>query len=77
MDAAAAMLLLLETTRSCAPLVDTPDLPPVMVMPVEACTVATLTADDELSVDCFPLRAVMTLVPATVNVPFSTAAPST
>ena len=72
------MMLLFElTTLSCAPLVDTPERPPVMVMPVEACTVATLTADVDVSLACFPEMAVETLpIPATVTVELKTAAPS-
>ena len=88
MEGAAVMLLFELTTRSCAPLVDTPERPPVMVMPVEACTVATLTADVDVNAACFPEMAVITLVPPTLSVPpidvfpatasveLSTAAPS-
>ena len=71
------MLELLLLNLSCAPLVDTPPRPPVTSMPVEACTVATDTADDPDSVDCFPLSAVAIFVPPTVNDPVIDAAPAT
>ena len=87
-DGAVVMLLLLLTTLSCAPLVDTPDRPPVIVMPVVAATVATLTADVVVSAACFAEMEVITLLPptlsvlltaifpATVRLEFSTAVPS-
>ena len=72
---AAVMLELLLLNLSCAPLVDTPERPPVMVMAVEACTVATLRALLVVNFDCFPLRALTILVPATVSVPLIVVAP--
>ncbi len=71
------MLELLLLNLSCAPLVDTPDRPPVIVMPVVALTVATLTADDDVSAVCFAAREVITLVPATVSVPLIVVVPPT
>ncbi len=62
------MLLLLLTTLSCAPLVDTPPRPPVIVMPVVALTVATDTA--ELAA-CLPEMVVLMSTPARYNGPAS------
>ena len=77
MDGAAVMLLLELTTLSCAPLVDTPPRPPVIVMPVLAATVATLTPDVVVSAVCFAAREFNTFVPATVSVPLIVAFPAT
>ncbi len=77
------MLLLLLTTLNSAPQEATPPRPPVISIPVLACTEATLTALLVVSGACFPERAVdMLPIPATDSAPptvtdeLSSAAPS-
>ena len=70
-------MLPLLTSLSCTPAVVTPPRPPVMVSPVLAVTELKLSAVDAVKAFCFAAIADITLLPATVNEPFNTAAPST
>ena len=63
------MLLLVLTTLSSAPLVDTPPRPPVMVIPVLAVTELKLTAEDVVSAFCFAPIVVITSCPPTYRGP--------
>ena len=72
MGAAVKMLLVLLTTLSCAPLVDTPERPPVTVMPVVEVRVAvatdpTLTELLVVNAACFVERVVLKSTPARYN----------
>ena len=69
MGGAVKMLLLLLTTLSCAPLVDTPERPPDTRIPVVAVTVAeptdaTLRALLVVNAACFPDMVVLRSTPA-------------